>query len=821
MRIPRATYRLQFNRNFRLADAVALVPYLYTLGVSHIYASPLFKAAPGSSHGYDVCDYSLLNPEIGTEADLQALSEELHRRNMGLVLDIVPNHMGIASRENHWWWDVLSNGQQSKFARHFDIDWNPADCQLHGKVLVPVLGDDYQRVLERGELMVRFENGEFVLAYFEHRLPLAPATVGLLEAEGAALANLNEDYAELDRLIQKQHYLLACHEEADSRINYRRFFAVSTLAAVRQEQESTFAATHQLLRRWLDLGFIDGLRIDHPDGLRAPETYLRRLRKLAPDAWIVVEKILEPGEKLPRSWPVQGTTGYDFVNELNGVFLDPASETVLTDFYALLTGKSAAYAAMLAEKKRLVLATLLAAELNRLMGLLQSLATRNAPAHDFTDLQLKQALTEVIAFFPVYRSYISDESSIREEDLAVVKTAVRLASENRTDLPPDIFAFIQEALIFPAPDETAREFVARFQQLTGAVMAKGAEDTAFYCFNRFVSLNEVGGNPQRFGATLEEFHQFIQRQAGEWPFTQVAASTHDTKRSEDVRARLDVLSEIPGEWTQFLSRWSATNERHRQNGFPDRNAEYLLYQTVVGAWPITEDRLQGYMEKASHEAKEHTDWVKKNPAYEAALRTFISSVLADPAWIHDLERLVDRISEAAQVNSLSQTLIRLTVPGVPDIYQGCEIWDFSLVDPDNRRPVDFALRRELQSAVGQATAEETWRRRGEGLPKLFLIQRTLEVRAKLGNFPDLEYLPIFANGAKRSHVVAFARGDRVITVVPRWWLKLNHDWQDTALKLPSGTWRDVFSRRDFTDEIRLNNCFNAFPAMLLIRKESD
>lgn len=821
MRIPRATYRLQFNEHFRLTDALALVPYLDGLGVSHIYASPLFKAAPHSTHGYDVCDYSQLNPELGTEADLERLAEALHARKMGLVVDIVPNHMGIASPENSWWWDVLAHGRKSRFAACFDIDWKPAEKELQGKVLVPILGNEYEAVLKQGELQVTFENQGFVLKYYEHKFPIAPKTAARLPKDAAALKSFNSDSAALDQLIQQQHYRLAYYEHGDVKVNYRRFFAVSTLAAVSVEDEATFEATHALLRKWLDRGWVDGLRVDHPDGLREPLEYLRKLRLMAPDAWIVVEKILETEESLPRLWPVQGTTGYDFLNQVNGVFIDSSAEKSLTDLYAEFTGEPTNYGTLLIEKKRRVLKTLLVAELNRLSGQLVAAAARSEAAREFSEVQLREAVAEVIACFPVYRSYITESDAPGMRDVAVIKTAVHLACENRKDLPVEVFAFIDALLIKPQRGVSARNFVARFQQLTGAVMAKGAEDTAFYCFNRFVSLNEVGGNPGRFGVTVEEFHHYLQKQRNDWPCSQLTTSTHDTKRSEDARARLNVLSEIPELWKDTVQRWSAMNSSRHANDFPDRNAEYLFYQALVGVWPVSEDRMQAYMEKAVHEAKQHTDWTKRNAPYEEALRNFIKGTLHDAKFIDDLEQFINRISEAAAVNSLAQTLIKLTAPGVPDIYQGCELWDFSLVDPDNRRPVDFALRQKLVRGIETVSAEDAWKRRAEGFAKLWLIQKTLKLRARVAGCHDLGYDPVFAQGAKAEHVLAFSRGKVVLPVVPRLFFKLNHDWQDTTLKLPAGDWHDEYGGEIFSGEIRLDKLFQKFPVALLVRKENN
>lgn len=820
MQVPRATYRLQFNEHFRLVDALALVPYLHALDVSHIYASPLFKAVPHSVHGYDVCDFNNLNPELGTEADLENLVGALHAKKMGLVLDIVPNHMGIASRENAWWWDVLKNGRASRFAGFFDIDWKAPDPKLNGKIILPVLDAEYKPLLQQGEFQILRENREFVLSCHEHRFPLAEKTIAKLPADAAGLKQFNADFAALDQLIRRQHYHLNFHAQAGAKLNYRRFFAVDSLAAVREEDGKVFQATHALVRRWVEKGWLDGLRVDHPDGLRDPEKYLQRLRALAPEAWIVAEKILEPDESLPASWPVAGTTGYDFLNHVNSLFIDPAGEKMLTDFYAEFTGEPTDYAALVRAKRRATLKILFTAELNRLAGLLFDLVARLQAFKKVPRAELQEALAEIIVCFPVYRSYITAKAgAATAEDIAAVKTAVHLACENRKDLAVELFAFIYALLLKPLRGKAARQFVARFQQLTGPVMAKGVEDTAFYCFNRFASLCEVGSDPNRFGADLKTFHIFLQRQQKDWPHSQLATSTHDTKRSEDVRARLNLLSEIPKTWTETVRRWSALNARHRQDDFPDRNLEYLFYQTLAGAWPLPVKRAQSYLEKAARESKQFTTWTNRNVSYESALQKFVSETLRDSEFTTDLERFAGTLADAAAVNSLAQTLIKLTAPGVPDFYQGCELWDFSLVDPDNRRPVNFYLHRRLLAEAKPLSAKEIWDRRAEGLPKMWIIQKTLPLRAPEPDFSSLDYEPLSADGAKAEHVVAFSRGKKFVVIVPRFLLKLKNDWQGTTLKLPAGNWRNEFTGEDFTGEIRLEDLFQVFPVALLVRKE--
>lgn len=810
---PRATYRLQFNEHFCLADALALVPYFQELGISHVYASPLFKAAAHSVHGYDVCDFGRLNPEIGTEEDLEKLVAALRERNMGLVLDIVPNHMGIATAENAWWQDVLKNGRGSKFANYFDIEWKPADPKLHGKILIPVLGDQYERVLERGELKVEMDKSEFVLRYFEHKFPIAPESI----PKDVSLEALDSNRTALDELIQKQHYSLVFWGEGDLKLNYRRFFAISTLAGVRVEDEAVFKDVHGLLKQWLAKKYLDGLRVDHPDGLREPQNYLERLRELAPRAWIVVEKILQPGEEMPEDWPVQGTVGYDFLNQVNGLFIQAKNKEALAHFYSEFTGEPMDPGKTLREKKMLVLETLFTAEVNRLVDLLAQICQRRAVHKDFAREQLREALIEFAACFPVYRTFARPEDGfISVPDSVYIKNASAQAAQMRRDLPRPIFEFLRGLMLLTFAGELENDFVARFQQLTGPAMAKGVEDTTFYCLNHFASLNEVGGDPGSFGVSVNVFHQFCHRQQERGGASMLCSSTHDTKRSEDVRARLNVLSEIPEEWSQAVSRWSKINEKHRENNLPDRNAEYLLYQSLVGAWPISLERSLAYMEKASCEAKQHTDWNHRNPQYDQALKDFVTAALADGDFVRDLETFVASLAESAHVNSMAQTLVKLTAPGVPDIYQGNEIYDFSLVDPDNRRPVDFEARRRLLAEAKKMGAEAAWQRRDAGMAKLWLIQKTLAYRARHGTIFSGDYEPFLAGGENADHIVAFVRGGKAMTVVPRF--NRSRDGGMPSLLLPRGMWRNVFTEEMFIGEVAATKLFRKFPVALLVQE---
>ncbi len=833
-RIPRATYRLQFNERFRLADGAALVPYLADLGISHLYTSPLFRACAHSVHGYDVCDYHQLNPELGTETDLMHLVTALREHGLGLMLDIVPNHMGVWTPENRWWWDVLKHGPASEFARYFDIDWQSPNPQLHGKVLAPLLSDDYDKVLQRGELQIVRVEQHLLLKHFEHLLPLTPGSLpgeagaecanGNSKAVNDWLKELGNNQAALDTLIRQQHYLPVCWREADTRLNYRRFFGIVTLAAVRVEDEDVFKDSHALVRSWLKHGWVDALRVDHPDGLRDPGQYLQRLREKAPTAWIVVEKILEPEEMLPPSWPVAGTTGYDFLNIVNGVLVDPDGEKPLTEFYQQFTSEPVDYGALVREKKRLVLSRLLVAEMNRLTGLFTQIAERHLAPGESNIESLRQVLTELVVNLPAYRTYIrADEGTVAKSDTGLVKAAAAGARRHQPGLNPKHLQLLCHVLLLKFDGELEREFIARFQQLTGSAMAKGVEDSAFYCFNRLMSLNDVGCDPAKFGVGLEQFHEFCARQQSRHPNAMVATSTHDTKRSEDVRARINLLSEIPGQWEQTVKRWTLMNERHRRDDLPDRNMEYLFYQTLVGAWPCSVERLQAYIEKASCEAGQRTSWTQRNADYDQALRSFVAGALSDAAFISEINRFLQPLAEAGYVNSISQTLLKLTAPGVPDNYQGCELWDLSLVDPDNRRPVDFEIRQRLLAEASTLTVEDIWLRRDSGLPKLWMIRKVLHFRKQHPALFDgsSRYHPLNASGEKAGHVIAFMRGNGSISVAPRFWLKLGGDWADTALRLPEGRWRNELTGEDIEgDAVLISMLLRKFPAALLVRKDA-
>jgi (1->4)-alpha-D-glucan 1-alpha-D-glucosylmutase len=876
----RATYRVQLHAGFDFAAAATIVDYLAQLGVSHLYCSPYLQAAKGSTHGYDVVDHQRLNQELGGAEGHARLSSSLRASGVGQVLDIVPNHMAIAGRENPWWWDVLENGPSSSYAAYFDVEWDPPESKLRNVVLLPVLGDHYGRVLEKGELVLAREpEGRFVIRYHDHVFPVSPRSLDNLlaaaarrcrsddlafiadafgrlplstatdraavrrrhrdkevlrgelhrlcqdrrdaaDAVDAAVAEVNRNPDELDALLERQNYRLAFWRTAGRELGYRRFFDINTLVGLRVEDEQVFTDTHALILDWLSRGVLDGVRIDHPDGLRDPEEYLERLHAAAPEAWITVEKILEPGERLPETWPVAGTTGYDFIYFVNNLLVDSAGEAPLTDFYREFTGEPTDFAAVVREKKHFALREILGSDVNRLTALLVDICERHRRHRDYTRHDLHEALREVIACFPVYRTYARAESrQIRDGDVKTIRETVENAKANRPDVDGELFDFLRDILLLRVAGELETELVMRFQQLTGPVMAKGVEDTTFYSYNRLVSLNEVGGDPGRIGLTLDEFHRECVYKQERWPRAMLASSTHDTKRSEDVRARIHLLAEIPERWSDAVRRWAKLNEERRRGALPDRNAEYLFYQTLVGAWPIEPDRMAAYMEKASREAKMHTSWTEPNEAYDSALRSFVQTTMTDHGFRSDLERFVAPLIEPGRINSLAQTLIKLTAPGVPDFYQGSELWDLSLVDPDNRRPVDYDLRRRLLSQLDPATPEQIWERIDEGLPKLWVTREVLRLKQTKGLCAVQDsYRPLKANGAKADHVVAFARGDRAVTVAPRLPIRLGGSWSQTSMTLPPGRWLSNLTGEFFSGHVALREVLARFPVAFLSRE---
>ncbi|HET9518001.1 MAG TPA: malto-oligosyltrehalose synthase [Actinoplanes sp.] len=751
---PTATYRLQIRPDFDLTAAAELADYLADLGVSHLYTSPLLTAGAGSQHGYDVADHREVNPEIGGEQGRQELSKALTAAGLGLVVDIVPNHAGVAvPQANPAWWDVLRSGRDSAYAAWFDIDWD------RGRITIPVLGDSPDE-LDR----LRVEGDE--LCYYDKRYPIA---------EGTGHGSPREVH-------DRQHYELINWRRGDAELTYRRFFAITDLAGLRVEDPEVFEATHAELRRWYAEGAVHGIRVDHPDGLRDPGAYLRRLRDLAADAWIVVEKILEPGEQLPN-WPVDGTTGYDALSEVCGLFVDTTTEAFFDTLDHHLTGVETTWQNLVHQTKRRVATTQLAAELSRLARLVPQIP------------QAAEALAELAAGFPVYRSYLPYGS----RHLALARSE---AGRRRPHLVGDLD---QITARLRNPDD---ELAIRFQQFTGAVMAKGVEDNAFYRWTRFTARNEVGNDPTHFGVQPEEFHHLAEDRQRHWPATMTTLSTHDTKRSEDVRARLAVISELPGDWTEVVRRWV------RSAPLSDPSLAHLVWQAAVGAWPIERDRLQAYALKAAREAGESTTWTDPDERFEAALREMVDRIYDDPALHADVQDFVATIVEPGRVNALGQKLVQLTMPGVPDVYQGCELWDHSLVDPDNRRPVDFGARRALLRRLDegwQPPIDDT------GAAKLLVTSRALRLRRQR---PELfsHYRPLFADGVNAAHAVAFDRGGAV-SVATRLPVGLSRHggWRDTRLTLPGPSWTEVFTNTTYHGgRVALADLLQTYPVALLV-----
>ena len=790
---PAATYRVQLHPGFGFADAAAVVPYLARLGVSHLYCSPYLQAAPGSSHGYDVVDPHRLNEELGGERAYEGLTAALRSHGIGQVLDIVPNHMAVAGKSNPWWWDVLEDGPSSRYAKYFDIDWQGPDEIDAATVLAPILGDHYGRVVDAGEITIVRDGGSFVVRYFDHDLPLSPRTFGeILEPAAARLASppllqlaldfgflpharfagpvaseerhtrklelrerlsegcrqdpswsqgidhelvaLNGDPDRLDALLRRQNYRLAFWRTASEELDYRRFFNIETLVGLRMEDARVFADTHRLVLSLVSDGWVDGLRVDHIDGLRDPRGYLKRLAEATGPAYTVVEKILGPGEDLPGNWPVDGTTGYEFLIRVNELFVDSANETAVTHCYRDFTGEDDSFADVVYAAKRQVLARELASEVDRLVRLLVRVCDRHRRHRDRTRREIREAVTEILSAFPLYRGYAQPGHPVSGADRASVAYAVRAAAARRPDIDEEMVSFLGQLLLLEHSGSAETEFALRFAQVSAPAMAKGVEDTAFYRYNRLISLNEVGGTPDVFGRGVNEFHQSTARWAAAWPGSMLTLSTHDTKRSADVRARINLISELPAAWRAAVDRLAEIADRHRCGPWPDRNAEYLMYQTLIGAWPISIDRMTAFMGKATREAKVHTSWVDPSQEYDDALAAFVAGTLSNVRFVAELEGFLsrNRVAERGRLNSLAQTTLLLTCPGVADLYQGSELWDLSLVDPDNRRPVDYAERKRLIDRMPDHPPNVELRLDDTGIWKLWLISRLLARRSRSG-----------------------------------------------------------------------------------------
>jgi (1->4)-alpha-D-glucan 1-alpha-D-glucosylmutase len=871
----RATYRVQLTRDFGFDRVAEVADYLAALGVSHLYTSPYLQAAPGSTHGYDVVDHSRLSRELGGQEAHARMIAAIKTAGLGHLVDTVPNHMSIATKDNRWWWDVLQNGLASPFARFFDIEWESPEARLRNTLLLPVLADQYGRALDRGEISLKRNGSTFTVHYKDHQFPVEPRSLAALLQTAAtfftsdrltfiadtfellpapteadprsverrrrdhqvatdlldqllagepdvavaidrAVDRFNHDPNALDRLLDQQNYRLAWWQAAERDLGYRRFFDVNTLVGLRVEVPEVFEEIHRLAFDLLRSGAADGLRVDHVDGMQDPDAYLERLRE-ASRSYIVVEKILARDECLPETWPIEGTTGYDFLNLAGGLFIDPAAEAPLTQFYATFTGITDSYADVAHEKRLLVLREGLGSDVNRLAELMLRICERHRRHRDYTRHLLTEGLRELLASFPVYRTYIRpNQDDVREADRRTIDRATGDAKRRRPDIDGELFDFFRAILTLGLRGELESTFVRRFQQLSTAVMAKGVEDTTFYSYNRFVALNEVGGDPSRFGVSPQEFHARMADVQAHHPRTMLASATHDSKRGEDVRARLSVITECPAAWVAAVKRWADHNEQYRTGDLPDRNTEYLYYQTLVGAWPLAPDRAGAYMEKATREAKTHTSWTSPHEKFETAMKRFIERTLHDPEFMSSVKQFVDEILGAGRVVSLAQALLKLTAPGIPDIYQGTELWSLTLVDPDNRRSVDFALRRRLLEEIRSATPEQVLARADEGLPKLWVIQRALAAAPR----PEDCYQPLQAEGTHAERVVAFARGGKSVTVVPRLAQSLHGGWGETALRLPPGAapWRNVFTGETHTGHTPLANLLARFPVALLVRE---
>jgi len=766
--VPAGTYRLQVTADFTLDDAAAVAGYLADLGVTHAYSSPLLRSAAGSTHGYDTVDHAHIDEPRGGRAGFDRLVAALHEHGLGLVLDLVPNHMGVSDpAESAWWWDLLQHGRDSAHADAFDVDWDFGG----GKVRIPVLGsaDDVSQL--------EVVDGE--LRYYDNRFPLAPGT-----GSGSA-----------QEVHARQHYELVDWRCADDQLNYRRFFAINTLAGLRVEDPEVFRATHALIVELVDDGSVDALRIDHPDGLADPKGYLDALAEATGDRWTVVEKILEPGEELPSSWKTAGTTGYDALTEVDDVLIDPAGEAAITALDTELAGGPVDYAHLVHDCKREVTDGMLGSEVARLQRIVGELGGAGAAAVPAE--QVTEGLAELLASFPVYRSYLPDGREHLDETAAAVK-------QRRPDLAAAVDA------LHPLLGQAGTELATRFEQTSGPVMAKGVEDSAYYRWARFIALNEVGGDPARFGTTVAEFHEAQQRRAERRPASMTTLSTHDTKRSEDVRARLAVLAELPTEWARLVRQLL---DRHP---LADRQLAHLVWQNLVGAWPLSRERGHAYVEKAAREAGTSTTWTNPVQEFEDQLHGLVDAAFDDATTHAAIEQFVQRIAPFGWSNSLSQKLLQLTIAGVPDVYQGTELWDFSLVDPDNRRPVDYDLRRSLLARLDEGwvpPVDET------GAAKLLVVSRTLRYRR---DHPEAfaGYTPVEATGVAADSVVAFDRGS-VVTVATRRPVHLAEtSWGDTAIALPTGAWQDVVTGTRVVSAaggVQLAELLTQLPVALLVR----
>ncbi len=926
MRIPRATYRIQFHSEFKFEAAKNIIAYLSELGVSDLYASPIFKARAGSTHGYDVVDPTELNPELGTSEDFESLVSEIRHHNLGWVQDIVPNHMAYDS-QNHWLMDVLENGAESEALEYFDIEWEHPYEDTKGRVLAPMLGNFYGECLDNGEIQLQYDETGLSVNYYSLKLPVriesyARFITQNLGQVGRALGRRHPDFIKLlgilyliksapgetkgkerydqiafvkgllwelytqnpevkefidsnvkffngekgnpesfnllDNLLKEQFYRLSFWKVGAEEINYRRFFTVNELISVKVQELKVFHKTHALISQLVEEGKITGLRIDHIDGLYDPTEYLKRLREKTGDVYITVEKILELEEDLPEIWPIQGTSGYDFLNYVNGIFCQHESEKQLTALYKRFTGIETPYDQLFIEKKQLIVEKNLAGDVDNLAQILKKIAGQSRLGIDFTMNGLKRTLSDVLVLFPVYRTYVNGDG-LSEADRSCIKEVIEEARE-RIPLLLNELNYIEKLLLLEWEESLTEEekalrlhFVMRLQQLSGPLMAKGIEDTLFYVYNRLLALNEVGGNPGKFGITIDEFHEVNQKQITTWPHKMNATATHDTKRGEDVRARLNVISEIPEEWEKQVKNWSELNRSQKVNvrgkAAPVPNDEYFFYQSLVGAYPFNESenasfvgRVKDYMLKSVREAKLQTAWLRPDTAYEEGFLSFVEKVL-EPSesnqFLKEFLPFQKWVAGYGIFNSLSQVLLKYTAPGVPDTYQGTELWDLSMVDPDNRRPVDYEQRISFLKDIKEKAQtdilkliDELFSSKEDGRVKLFLTYRVLQARKEnLDVFQEGDYLPLEVGGKFKDHIVAFARnfGDTTaIAVAPRFLTTLvqpgeyplgEQVWADTYLEIPQGahsTWRDAITNQTISGSGAIAQILQHFPVALLL-----
>lgn len=852
----RATYRLQLQADFPLTAAEQLLPYLAQLGISHVYLSPCLQAAKGSTHGYDVTDPTRISEELGGEAAWQRFCAAAREQRLGVLLDFVPNHMA-AQPANPWWDDVLTHGPYSRYADYFDVA--PETLTPRWRIGLAILGDAYQSVLASDQIGVDLAGETPRLKLYDGTLPLAPASWGLLADSSAnreALAKLSSIAAvaaptdaqraeyrqlvdqartawqkagpktaavtltpeQLHAVLERQFYSLHTWKRANEVVNYRRFFDVNGLVGLRVERDEVFNAAHTRLHTALEAGEIQGVRVDHPDGLRDPAAYCRKLRTLVPEGRIFLEKILDSTEQLRPDWPVDGTTGYDFLATVNRVWMDAEKAEVLAGIYAEFTGHPIDLSRIIREKKTRIADDTFAGDLDRLTAIAARRADASWQTRDIGRRHLRQAIAAVSVSLPVYRTY-RDATKLTDEDRKLLQSAF---ASGRSLLEPGSRAamdYVEQLLLSEPADADAAEFIARWQQLTPAVTAKGVEDTTFYCYDRLVSCNEVGAQAALLGIAAEKFHEFCHHLSVQWPHTMLATSTHDNKRSEDVRTRISVISEMPDAWRAAITEWAKLNRPAWSGRAPDRHAEYLLYQTLVGAHPLGFERAWGYMCKALREAKINTSWHRPNEEYEASIREFLKAILANPEFTDSLAKFASELVWPGRVNSLAQTLIKLTAPGVPDFYQGTELWDLSLVDPDNRRPVDYEFRQKLLLEVAEAKVEDIVAEWDSGRAKLWLISRVLQLRRKHPDWFDAasSYVPVAARGARAGHVLGFVRSGVVFTLVPRFTALVQTDWRDTLVPLPAGVWEDQFTGRQWIGGVSPAELFKVFPVSLLVK----